>query len=125
MQNILLIKGLKVFAYHGVRSHEKINGQNFVIDCEIKTHKLSGYDNDDIHNVVSYSEIIKEIVKVFTEKSYNLIEKTAEVLCEHLIRLFGDIDEIDLTVRKPEAPVSAEFGYVGIKISRKRSDYIE
>ena len=28
----IIVKGLKVFAYHGVNPEEKINGQNFILD---------------------------------------------------------------------------------------------
>ena len=125
MENVLLIKSLKIFAYHGVHSEEKINGQNFIIDAEIKTDKLRGYESDNIDDVVSYSKIIKQIISFFTAKSCNLIEKIAEDTAKYLFETFGEINEINLTVKKPEAPISANFDYVAVKISRKRSDYID
>jgi len=42
MTNSLIIKNLKIFAYHGVNKSEKENGQNFLIDAEIFTDKLGG-----------------------------------------------------------------------------------
>lgn len=124
MTNTLIIKNLKIFAYHGVNEEEKINGQNFLIDAEISTDKLGGYEDDKIENVLNYSKLIKEICAFFKKQSYNLIEKTAEATAKHLIKTFPQINEIDLTVKKPEAPISADFDYVAIKVSRKRSDYI-
>ena len=124
MENTLIIDGLKIFAYHGVNPEEKIEGQNFIIDAEIKTQKLAGYETDNIEDVLSYSKVIKEILKLFTDKICNLIEKIAEDTAKHLIKTFPQIDEISLTVKKPEAPIFADFEYVAVKISRKRSDYI-
>lgn len=124
MENILIINELKVFAYHGVNPEEKINGQNFFINAEIETEKLPGYNSDALSDTLNYSKIIKEILKFFTNKRYNLIEKIAEDTAEHLLKTFQQIDSITLTVKKPEAPISADIGYVAIKISRKRSDYI-
>lgn len=124
MTNTLIIKNLKIFAYHGVNEEEKINGQNFLIDAEIATNKLDGYENDKLENVLNYSKLVKEISAFFKKESYDLIEKAAEETARRLIQNFPQINEINLTVKKPEAPISADFDYVAIKISRKRSDYI-
>ncbi len=124
MTNTLIIKNLKIFAYHGVNEEEKINGQNFLIDAEIFTDKLVGYEDDKLENVLNYSKLVKEISAFFKKESYDLIEKAAEETARRLIQNFPQINEINLTVKKPEAPISADFDYVAIKISRKRSDYI-
>ena len=34
MMDKILIRDLKIYAYHGVNEEEKINGQNFVIDID-------------------------------------------------------------------------------------------
>ena len=124
MTNTLIVKNLKIFAYHGVNDEEKINGQNFLIDAEIFTDKLRGYESDQLENVLNCSKIIKEITAFFKKQSYNLIEKAAESTAKHLIQTFRQINEITLTIKKPEAPISADFDYFAVKISRKRSDYI-
>lgn len=124
MTNVLIIKNLKIFAYHGVNKEEKINGQNFIIDLEIFTDKFSGYEDDKLENVLSYSALIKDISAFFKKDSYNLIEKAAESTVRHLMQTFPQINEVKFTLKKPEAPISADFDYVAIKISRKRSDYV-
>ena len=124
MENTLIINGLKLFSYHGVNQEEKTNGQNFIIDIEIKTKRLTGYKNDNLDDVLNYSNVIKQVTNFFTHKTYNLIEKAAEDTVENLFKTFNEIEEITLTLKKPEAPISANFEFVAIKISRKRSDYI-
>lgn len=124
MTNSLIIKNLKIFAYHGVNDDEKINGQNFLIDAEIFTDKLDGYENDKLENVLNLSKLVKELSAFFYKHSYNLIEKAAESTTKHLMKTFSQINAINLTLKKPEAPISADFEYVAVKISRKRSDYV-
>ena len=116
MTNTLIVKNLKIFAYHGVNDEEKINGQNFLIDAEIFTDKLRGYESDQLENVLNCSKIIKEITAFFKKQSYNLIEKAAESTAKHLIQTFRQINEITLTIKKPEAPISADFDYFAVKI---------
>ncbi len=121
--NKIIIKNLKVFAYHGVHQEEKLNGQNFILDAELETEKLKAYHTDNIKDAVNYSEVISEITKVFTKNPYNLLEKVAEQTVEHIFNTFEKVIKIDLTVKKPEAPINADFEYVAIKISRKRDDF--
>ncbi len=123
MKNNLIVKNLKVFAYHGVNKEEKVNGQNFLIDILVTTGKLDGYEDDKLENVLNYSKLIKETSAFFKKQPYNLIEKAAEATTKHLFQNFPQINEMEFTLKKPEAPVCADFEYVAIKISRKRSDY--
>lgn len=124
--NKIIIKNLIFFAHHGVHEYEKQDGQNFIIDAEIETERTSGYYTDKISDTISYSDIIKNIKKSFTEKSYNLLEKAAEVTVKSIFDSFKEIKSIKLTIKKPEAPIKENFDYVGIQIYRDRSgDKIE
>lgn len=125
MKNFIIIKNLKIFSYHGVKPEEKVNGQNFFIDVKIGTEKLCGYETDVITDVLSYSTVVKKIVKWFGEQSFDLIEKAAEYVAKKLFETFEEIKTLTLTVKKPDAPVSGvDFEYVAVEISRERSDYI-
>lgn len=123
--NQIIIKNLKIFAYHGVHKSEKLNGQNFFVDAVLYTPTTDGYINDNIKNVVSYSDVIKIIKKAMTSQSYNLIEKTAENIAKTLFDSFNDISELEITLKKPEAPIPEKFDYVAVKITRKRCDFID
>lgn len=118
--NKIIIKNFRIFAYHGVHQEEKINGQNFYIDAEITTSKTLGYLTDEIEDTLSYSVVMRKIKEIFTNKSYNLLEKCAEVLCNSLLKEYSEINEIKLTLKKPEAPIKEVFEYVGIEITRNQ-----
>lgn len=121
--NKIIIKNLKIFAYHGVHKFEKENGQIFLVDATCETEKLKGYTNDKIEDTVSYSLIIKSIKNSLLNTKNNLLEYTAEKIVEDLFKNFPKILEIELTLKKPEAPICEEFEYVAIKIKRNRNDY--
>lgn len=120
--NSIIIKGLKIFGNHGVHDFEKINGQNFYIDTIVNTHKLSGYESDDLRETISYSDIIKVIKKAVIEKSYNLIEKVAEKISENIFSSFKEVISLEVTVKKPQAPIKEEVEYVAVKINRTRKE---
>ncbi len=81
--------------------------------------------DDKLESVISYSDIIKIVKKSMTSCSCNLIEKAAENIAEALFKSFRGISKLEIILKKPEAPIFESFDYVGIKITRKRSDFID
>lgn len=124
--NAIIIKNLKIFAFHGVHDYEKNDGQNFYIDAVLNTSSgINDGFKDDINNTISYSEAIRYIKKIITEKSFNLIETVAENISRKLFEKYSLLEKLELTIKKPEAPIDEDFEYVGVKIIRNRSDYIK
>ncbi len=117
----IIIKGLKIYAYHGVNEEEKINGQNFIIDVNMKINRSEYTDN--INSTVSYSKVAKEIKKIALEQKYDLIETLAEKIAKELLKEFDMIQNIEIIVKKPEAPMKLDFEYTAVKISRSKGDY--
>lgn len=116
----ITIKNLKIFAYHGVNPEEKENGQTFIIDLTYYLDLSKACETDDLTDTVSYAKAVKIIRKVFTETSYDLIEKAAQVVCDALFKEFEKINKVEITLKKPEAPVNADFEYMAVTIVRER-----
>ena len=114
------IKGLKLFAYHGVNPEEKENGQNFVIDLDYYVNIARACQMDTLDDTVSYAKVVKTIRRVFTAEKYDLIERAAQVIADAELDEFDDIFKVEVTLKKPEAPISAEFDYVAVSIMRER-----
>ena len=114
------IKGLKLFAYHGVNPEEKENGQNFVIDLDYHVNIARACQMDTLDDTVSYAKVVKTIRRVFTAEKYDLIERAAQVIADAVLDEFDDIFKVEVTLKKPEAPISAEFDYVAVSIMRER-----
>lgn len=114
------IKGLKLFAYHGVNPEEKENGQNFVIDLDYYVNIARACQMDTLDDTVSYAKVVKTIRRVFTAEKYDLIERAAQVIADAVLDEFYDIFKVEVTLKKPEAPISAEFDYVAVSIMRER-----
>lgn len=116
----ITIKNLTLFAYHGVNPEEKENGQRFVLDVDYYLDLGSACQSDCLDDTVSYATAVKIIRKVFTEQSYDLIERAAQVVCDALFEAFAPIQQIDITLKKPQAPVRAEFDYMAVTLHRER-----
>ncbi len=119
----IIIKGLKVFAYHGVNLEEKADGQNFVVDIIAYCSVSRAGRTDDLDYTVSYAKILKTAVRVMTEGKYDLLERVAHRVAEQILNDFAPIERIDVCLKKPEAPINADFDYVAVEISRTRKDF--
>lgn len=117
----ITIKGLQLFAYHGVNPEEKENGQLFVLDVDYYLDLTNACQDDKLGDTVSYAKAVKTIRKVFTAQSYDLIERAAQVVADALLTDFPPIQRVAVTLKKPQAPVSADFDYMAVSIERERS----
>lgn len=116
----IMMKGLKLFAYHGVNPEEKRDGQNFILDLELKADLSKARQTDDLNDTVNYAAVRKTVQRVFTAESCDLIERAAQVVCDAVLREHEKVREVAVTLKKPEAPMNAVFDYVAVKVSEMR-----
>ena len=116
----ITIKNLKLFAFHGVNPEEKENGQNFYIDVDYYVNIVKACNSDSIDDTVSYAKVVKVIREAFTKEKFNLIEKAAQTVADAIFESFESIYRVEITLKKPEAPVKADFDYMAVTIIRER-----
>lgn len=116
----ILIRDLKLFAYHGVNEEEKINGQNFVFDIDLFVDISKPCLSDNVDDTVSYAKVVKTVRRVFTAEKYDLLERASQVVADAVLEEYPRVERVDITLKKPEAPISADFAWVGVQISRSR-----
>ncbi len=118
----IIIKDLKIFAFHGVHDEEKSNGQQFILDIVVWLDLKKPGVTDNVNDTVSYSEIIRKVSDVFTAQKYDLIEKAAAVVMDAVFCEFPSVAECEILLKKPDAPIKADFSYVAVEIRRKRNE---
>jgi dihydroneopterin aldolase len=121
----IIIKGLRVFAYHGVNPEEKRDGQTFELDITLYVSLLRAGQTDDVNDTVSYAKATKTALRVMNEAKYDLLEKVAQRVAEQLLTDYPQVEKVDVLLKKPQAPVKADFDYMAVMITRQRSDVHE
>ena len=114
------IRGLRVFAYHGVNPEEKRDGQPFVLDATLRLDLSRPCRTDRVEDTVSYAKAAKTILRVMTETSYDLLERAAQRVADALLEEYPAVQSVSVTLKKPEAPVKAEFDYFAVHLTRER-----
>ncbi len=120
----IIIKGLKIKANHGVLLQEKENGQLFILDMVAEIDVRKAQISDDLNHTVSYASMIKTATEVFTEQSYNLLECVANKVGTEILKEYPKLKSITVTVKKPDAPIDADFEYVAIEDTVTREQLI-
>ena len=115
----IIIKGLKLYAYHGVNPEEEVDGQNFILDITATLNADTAKQSDNVDDTVSYAKIIKTVRAVFTEKSYDLIETAANKVGVSVMQAYPRLDSVTVLLMKPEAPV-----YVAVEETITREDLV-
>ena len=116
----ITIKNLHFYAYHGVNTEEKEQGQNFYLDIDYYVDIAKACHSDNVEDTVSYAKVVKCVKRVFTAEKYDLIERAAQVVADAILDEFEEILKVDVTLKKPEAPVKEDFDYMAVSISRER-----
>lgn len=115
------LSGLSATGYHGVFEHERREGQRFVVDLVLYTDLRPAAAADDLTLTAHYGELAEQVCTIIEGDPVNLIETLAERIAAHVLAAFDVIEAVDVTVHKPQAPITVPFGDVEILIHRERS----
>ena len=119
----IVIKGLRIFAYHGVNAEEKEKGQPFVLDITLyKDLSLPGA-TDDLNDTVNYSRVAKTATRVMLAQKDDLIERAASRVAEAVLAEFP-VREVTVRLKKPRAPIAGDFEYVAVEITRRAPEAV-
>lgn len=117
----IIIKGLRVFAHHGVNEEETLCGQRFVLDIEAQTDLTAAGLTDELNDTVSYAQMIKTVRRVMTEQNDKLLERAARRVADALLEEYDRLESVKIRLMKPDAPMKAEFDYTAIETERTRN----
>ncbi len=118
----IIIKGIEVFAFHGALSEENTLGQRFTIDITMKKNIRKACVNDTLEDTVHYGFVHDDVVNLTKNNKFKLIEKLAEELAKMIIEKYG-VEEVTVSIEKPNAPINGIFKYVAVEITRSKKDY--
>ncbi|MDD3717466.1 MAG: dihydroneopterin aldolase [Actinomycetota bacterium] len=115
----ILIRGLKVFAYHGCTQREKEEGQQFLIDIELEYDAARAVEADDLAGAVDYDELATAVHDLATRDRYDLIEALASRIGEYIMQE-TPATLLRVRVRKPHAPLEKKVEEVAVEMVFER-----
>ncbi|WP_227820131.1 dihydroneopterin aldolase [Agromyces aureus] len=115
----ITLTGLRVMAHHGVFDFEREQGQEFVIDVSVVVDLRAAASGDDLARTVHYGELAEAVVAAVERDPVDLIETVAERVADVALS-WSSVEQVEVTVHKPQAPISVPFADVSVSIVRAR-----
>ncbi|MDQ0893332.1 dihydroneopterin aldolase [Agromyces ramosus] len=116
----ITLTGVRVRAHHGVFDFERAEGQDFVIDVSVAVDLAAAASADALDRTVHYGELAEAVVAAVERDPVDLIETVAERVAAVALG-FAAVEEVEVTVHKPEAPITVPFADVSVTIVRGRA----
>jgi dihydroneopterin aldolase len=98
------IRGLRVFAYHGVLAEERERGQTFVLDVWLECAPSPADETDQLADAVDYSAVCDRVVELTSGGPYRLLERLAGLIADDLVARFG-VTHARVRVAKPDVAI--------------------
>jgi len=114
------LRGLGVFARHGVYASELAEGQQFVVDLSVVTDLSKPGLTDELSDTIDYGALAMAVRHVVAVERWNLIERVATRVAEVALAFDERVESVVVTVHKPQAPIPADFDDVAVTIERSR-----
>jgi len=116
----IILEGLEFYAYHGVLRQEKELGQRFIIDLNLELDLKKAGETDRAEDTVSYQKVFESVQEIVTSQKFNLLEALAEAVAREVLTQYPLVCRVEVTVKKPQAPVAGSFKYMAVQIARGR-----
>lgn len=116
----IILRGIRAFGHHGVLPHERTYGQQFSADVMLTVDLSAVGESDRLADTVDYSEIAAAVSEELSGSPLDTIEALAHRIAD---RCLGDdrVQEVEVTVHKPMAPVSVVLDDVAVTITRSNA----
>ena len=113
------IKDLECYSHHGVLKEENVLGQKFLVSATMYCDTKKAGLTDELAYSVNYAEAAHLIYEHMQENQYQLLETIAEKLADLLLHAYPCLEQVDISVKKPWAPILLPLDTVSVTISRK------
>ena len=111
----ITINGLRFHAYHGVLPQERLTGNDYLINLRVKYSIEKAMHTDSVEDTLNYATVYEAVASEMMIPS-NLLEHVAGRIGTHLLDMFPEIKDIDLSITKLNPPMGADCTGAGVEV---------
>jgi dihydroneopterin aldolase len=120
MRDTIRLVGVRARGHHGVFDSERADGQDFIVDVAVEVDATAASASDDLDQTVHYGVLAEQVVAEIERDPVDLIETLAERIAAAVLTHRAAL-ATEVTVHKPQAPITVPFTDVSITIRRERA----
>lgn len=121
--DFIKIKDLEVYANHGLFEEENKLGQKFLISAEIGMSFRDCAIEKNLDRSIDYGKLSHELYDLFKNETEDLIETLAYKMTKFIFDNYEMAETVDLTIKKPWAPINLPLDTASVRCKKKRRDY--
>jgi len=114
ISNIIHLRGMEFYGFHGVLPEEKALGQKFIVDVDIEPLKLLN-SSDKLTETVNYAQVYMAVKDCVETGSFDLLETLADEIARRLLQDFS-CRKVRVEVHKPQAPIAGILKDVSVEV---------
>ena len=119
--DVIELRGLTWYGYHGAFAEEQRLGQRFVVDLRLLLDLAPAGRSDELARTVDYGKVVEAARAIVEGEPFKLIEALAERIAATILDSFPLVDRVEVRIANPSAPVAAApSGQIAVQISRAR-----
>jgi dihydroneopterin aldolase len=111
---------MRFLGRHGVRLDERLEPQPFEVDVILRGDLSVPAASDELADTVDYGTVFSLVGDVVEGASYRLIEALAGAIADAILGGLP-VDDVEVRVRKPKAPLPGAFETVEARLRRRRA----
>lgn len=115
----IALRGLRGHGRHGVLPAERATGQEFRVDVVLALDTRRAARTDDLADTVDYGDLAGRVVALVEGEPVALLETLAARVAEAALA-DPRVVEVEVTVHKPQAPLTVPFDDVTVTVTRGR-----
>ena len=119
MSDRITLRGMRFMGRHGVNPEEQITPQPFEVDLILRADLSKPATTDDLGDTINYADAFAVVAEVVEDRSYRLIERLAAAIVDAVLTTLA-VDDVEVRVRKPKAPLPGAFDTVEARLRRRR-----
>lgn len=118
----LRLIGMRFQATHGVLPEEKVTPQPFEVDLVLRADLSAAAERDELTATVDYAALFDLVRAIVAGPPRDLVEALAAAIASAVLAATDPalVDEVEVRVRKPKAPIDGAFETVEVALTRRR-----
>ena len=122
MLTSIQVRGLQVFAYHGLFEEERRLGQKFTLDICARLRVAQSHTDDRLLVSIRYDELVDAALTAAKDRTFHTLETLGESIARQLLRQFLLVESITIVIGKTSPPIAATLQQVGVEIHLTRAE---
>ena len=115
MMGKVILKDIRVYAFHGCMEEEELIGSDYIVNLEVETDMHQPAYSDLLEDAVDYVQL-NSIVKEEMLIRSRLLEHIAQRIIDRILKQFPMVKNVEVKVAKQNPPIGGDVREVCVCI---------